>query len=173
MFSGSSAMLRKRGKRVRQDRSVIRHATQMLSHSASPIPDKTYAKQCCTSTFESFSSPQMSSCGYWRTARSDVQTTTRGHLDRIDGNSVRPMKRPAASADAVLVASGMPGTCQRRKRRRSSASQWVTEYPLEIENRVLSVLRLNVGTKAAGPEPEVNHSSITVETCESKPAFKC
>src|SRR6266404_1153468 len=98
-----SALLRKRGKRVRQDRSVIRHATQMLSHSASPIPDKTYAKQCCTSTFASFSSPQMSSCGYWRTARSDVQTTTRGHLDRIDGNSVRPMKRLAASADAVLV----------------------------------------------------------------------
>jgi len=45
MFSGSSAMLRKRGKRVRQDRSVIRHATQMLSHSASPIPDKTCAKR--------------------------------------------------------------------------------------------------------------------------------
>src|SRR5712691_9481563 len=50
-----------------------------------------------------FSTPQMSSCGYWKTARSAVQTTTRGHLDRIDGNSVRPMKRLAASAGAVLV----------------------------------------------------------------------
>jgi hypothetical protein len=69
MFSGSSAMLRKRGKRVRQDCSVIRHATQMLSHSASPIPDKMCANQCCTSTFASFSSPQMSSCGYWKTPR--------------------------------------------------------------------------------------------------------
>ena len=130
MFSGSSAMFRKRGKRVRQDRSVIRHATQMLSHSASPIPDKTCAKQCCTSTFASFSSPQMSSCGYWRTARSDVQTTTRGHLDRIDGNSVRPMKRLAASADAVLVPSGMPRTCQRRKRRRSAAPIGQQNYPI-------------------------------------------
>jgi len=128
MFSGSSAMRRKRGKRVRQDRSVTRHATQMLSRSASPIPDKTCAKQCCTSTFASFSSPQMSSCGYWKTARSDAQTTTRGHLDLINGNSVRPMKRLAASADAVLIPLGMPRTCQRRKRRRSGAPTGSQDY---------------------------------------------
>src|SRR5260370_37222694 len=93
----------------------------MLSHSASLIPDKTCAKQCCTSTFSSFSSPQMSSCGYWKTARSNVQTTTRGHLDRIDGNSVRPMKRLAASADEVLVPSDMHRTHLRRTRSRSAA----------------------------------------------------
>ena len=26
------------------------------------------ANECCTSTFGSFSSPQMSSCSYWKTA---------------------------------------------------------------------------------------------------------
>ena len=116
----------------------------MLSHSASPIPDKMCANQCCTSTFASFFSPQMSSCGYWKTPRADVQTTTRGHPDLIDGKSVRPMKRLAASAGAVLVPSGMPRTCQRRKRRKSAdpitpLSNRITTF--EIENRILSVLR--------------------------------
>src|SRR5258708_32619903 len=83
----------------------------------------------------------MSSCGYWKTARSNVQTTTRGHLDRIDGNSVRPMKRLAASADAVLVPSDMPRTHQRRKRRRSAAPLGNRITRFEIENRALSVLR--------------------------------
>ena len=125
-------MLPKRGRRVRQDRSVTRHATQMLSHSASPIPDKPCAKQCCTSTFASCSSPQMSSCGYWKTPRADVQTTTRGHRDRTGGNGVRPMKRlAAASADAVLVPSGMPRTCQRRKHRRSADPIRQQDYPIQ------------------------------------------
>src|SRR5437899_10155558 len=49
-----------------------------------PHPGQNVRQTSCASTFASFSSPQMSSCGYWKTARSDVQTTTRGHLDQID-----------------------------------------------------------------------------------------
>src|SRR5215472_5043355 len=39
-FSGSSAVLRKTRKRVRQDRSLMRDSTRILFHSASPVPDK-------------------------------------------------------------------------------------------------------------------------------------
>ena len=129
MFSGSSATLPKRLSQARLDLSVTQHATQMLSHFVSPIPDKTWANECCTSTFASFYSPQMSSCGYWKTARSDVQTTTRGHLDRIDGNSVRPTKHLAASVDAVLVPADTSRSYQRRKRRRSAAPIGVLGLP--------------------------------------------
>ena len=59
----------------------------MLFSSENPTPDKTCAHQCCTSPFVSFSFPQMSSsdtaCGYWKTARSDEQTTIRAFYKHL------------------------------------------------------------------------------------------
>jgi len=36
----------------------------MLFHFGSPIPETTFARQRCATTFASFFSPQMSSCSY-------------------------------------------------------------------------------------------------------------
>lgn len=85
------------------------------------IPGKTCANECCTNTFASFSSPQMSSCSYWKTARSDAQTTARGHRDRACGNIVHPSGRLADSLDEIPFPAGMPRNHQRRPRRKSSA----------------------------------------------------
>jgi hypothetical protein len=57
-------MHRKKERRVRDDCSLTRAVTQMLFPSGNHIPGKTYAKECCTDTFASFSSPRMSSSGY-------------------------------------------------------------------------------------------------------------
>ena len=116
--SGRSAALRKRGERVRQDRSFIREATGILFHSASAVPDKTCANACCTNTFASCCTLRVSSCAYWKAARSDARTTARGHLDRTGGNIVRPMKRLAVPPDASLFPSGMPRTYQHQERGR-------------------------------------------------------
>ena len=59
------------------------------------IPDKTCANECCPSTFGSFSSPQMSSCSYRKTAKWDAQTTAHDRLDRTYGNTVRPIRHSA------------------------------------------------------------------------------
>src|SRR5580693_939049 len=58
-------------------------------------------RQRCTSTFGSFSSLQMSSCSYWKTAKSDAQTTAHDRRDRTYGNTVRPMRHLADSRDEV------------------------------------------------------------------------
>ena len=70
------------GRQVLEYCSLARAATRDLFRYGSPIPDKTCANECCTSTFGSFSSPQMSSCSYWKTAKSDAQTTAHDRLDR-------------------------------------------------------------------------------------------
>src|SRR6266496_3830051 len=115
MFSGSSAMLPKRGRRVRQDRSVTRHATQMLSHSASPHPGQTMRQ---TMLHEYLRKLLLSPDEFMRlledpySGRANDNSWPSGS-DRWNG--VRPVKRlAAASADAVLVPSGMPRTSSPR-----------------------------------------------------------
>ena len=112
---------RQQGKQVCEDRSLICDTRRILFHSESPVPDKTCANACCTSTFASCCTLRMSSCAYSKAARSDARTTARGHLDRTDGNIVRPMKRLAAPPDTALFPSGMPRTYQHQEHGRSAA----------------------------------------------------
>ncbi len=90
-FYGSSATPHKRGRRVRQDSSLTRDAARILLYFESPIPDRTCGNECCTSTFASWSLPQMSSSSYWKIARStDTQTTAHDRPGRTYENIARP-----------------------------------------------------------------------------------
>jgi len=100
-------VLRKPGDSVQKQKAgsgilfISRAATRDLFRYASPIPDNTCANECCTSTFGGFSSPQISTSGYWKTAKPDAQTTAHDRLDRTYGNSVRPMRHLVDSPDEV------------------------------------------------------------------------
>ena len=64
-----------------------------------PHPGKNLGAMMLRSIFRNFSSMKMSSCICSKTARSDAQTTARGHPDLACENSVRPTMRLAASLD--------------------------------------------------------------------------
>jgi len=111
-FSASSAIVRRSGRQVLEYCSLARAATRNLFRYGSPILDKTCANECCTSTFGSFSSAQMSSCSYWKTAKSGAQTTAHDRLDRTYGNTVRPMRHLVDSPDEVPFPWSTPRTHQ-------------------------------------------------------------
>src|SRR6266566_5651932 len=94
---GYSAQKRKAGSGILFFSPLARN----LFRYGSPILDKTCANECCTSTFGSFSSAQMSSCSYWKTAKSDAQTTAPDRVDGTYGNTVRPMRRLVDTPDEV------------------------------------------------------------------------
>src|ERR1700730_7405871 len=82
----------------------------MLLPSENPTPDKTCTQQCCARPFVSFFSPQMNSCGYWKTARSDVQTTTRAfHIHLVGTLGNVPTRSPEPLHDSVAGADAGPG----------------------------------------------------------------
>ena len=118
--SGNWAIRPKRVRPVQRDRSLTPVVTPMSFHCGNPIWETISARRCCVTIFANFLSSLMSSCTFWKTARSDTQTTTRGHPDRTCENIVRPMKRHGASPDEIPFSANMRRMHQRRPRRKSS-----------------------------------------------------
>lgn len=97
--SGNWATPPRRERPVQQERLQTRIASLKSSQCTNLTPDRTSAQRCCESIFRNFSSMKMSSCICSKTARSDAQTTARGHPDLACENTAHAMKRLADSLD--------------------------------------------------------------------------